>query len=166
MNKISFLLAITFLNVASFAQNKTLEKDDYSIEYPSQWEVKDTSFYNMTITLFKVENFTDKSKRAAVNIMRQDLSVQPMSLEEFKDLSENQLQQMNAKISQVEIKNNVLQFEYSMFDPASGNTAQILQHIHKKDDMFYILSYTAPEGEIYERNKEKVITCLNSFKLK
>lgn len=79
------------------------ESRDYGIliSYPINWECKENFMGTTVIFLSPQEDISDQF-RENLNIMVQDLTVQPMNLEEYTELSLAQLDQLISKFKLTE----------------------------------------------------------------
>lgn len=117
------------------------------MSYPEKWEVKENE--NMLAFLSPTENENDIFQEN-VNLIIQDLSAQPMTLDEFTKLSQDQLKQYLAKAPVTKLTHTTLvgqkadQLEYSA--EYQGFKLKLRQYWFIKDNKAYVFTYTANEA--------------------
>ncbi|MEO9869815.1 hypothetical protein [Ekhidna sp.] len=94
--KYLFVVAFIFFTTVLFGQGEfeTLATDQYSIKYPSTWEVNQTGQMGMAFGLFSPAGMQGDQFRENVNLIIQDISSQNLDLVDFVSLSENQITTM------------------------------------------------------------------------
>lgn len=138
----------------------------FSIEYPANWKLNENPQAGV---LFNILAPTDTEKddfRENVNLITQDLSNQPMTLNEFVQLSEKQINAMGniaILLSSKRIKTDKGEFHklYYNYKPTPFQLT-IEQFIWIKNGKAYILTFTA-EMEAYVKYREMSQQILNSF---
>ncbi len=148
---------------------KVLDEKEYSISYPTSWELDQSGLHGSSFFLFSKLNSENDSFRENINLLIQNLSGLNMDLDKFANLSENQINAMvtNGKMIENErLKSKGIEFQKMIYTSEQNNRQlQFEQYYWVKDDQAYILTFTAEENQFYAYQKlvEKI---LDSFKLK
>jgi len=170
--KISLLsLIFTVLTTAIFAQDgwKTYQKDNYSINYPSNWEYSDQKPEPTIAFIFMSPEAsqTKDSFRERVNLTIENLVHEDLTLEEYTEKVLQQVKQVpNAKmvsalpvtIGDIEATNIIWSAELG-----GGMNLKFNQLFTVKDRVAYVLTFASTTTE-YERYEKDAIMILNSFK--
>lgn len=147
----------------------TLKTEEYSIQYPGDWEVDQSGNMGTKFYLFSPVTSDQDQLRENVNLLTQDLSEYKMTLDEFIELTEEQVKSMltNGQLLQSErIKNKKGEYHKLIY---SGDIEPFLltfeQYCWVIGDTSYILTLTCETGtfEQYQKTGERI---LNSFKLR
>jgi len=166
-------LVFTVLTSAIFAQDgwKIYQKDNYSINYPSNWEYSNQkpepsiAFIFMSPEASQIKD----SFRERINLTIENLVSEDLSLEEYteKVLEQVKVQIPNAKmvsalpvtIGDIEATNIIWTAELG-----GGLNLKFNQLFTVKDRVAYVLTFasTTTEYELYEKD---AIVMLNSFKI-
>ncbi len=137
----------------------------YTIEYPANWQK--VYFENATAFIRSKENDSSTSQEN-VNILIQDLSAEPMTLQAYNDLSKKQYIDGYGPSSIISMKDTTFcgqQAEVSIFKMSYGGQPIKLEQLwFILKNTAYLLTYTArPEKfETYRHTAEKL---MRSFKL-
>lgn len=170
--KISLLsLIFTVLTTAIFAQDgwKTYQKDNYSINYPSNWEYSDQKPEPTIAFIFMSPEAsqTKDSFRERVNLTIENLVHEDLTLEAYTEKVLQQVKQVpNAKmasalpvtIGDIEATNIIWSAELG-----GGMNLKFNQLFTVKDRVAYVLTFASTTTE-YERYEKDAIMILNSFK--
>ncbi|NRB82509.1 MAG: hypothetical protein HRU49_01835 [Winogradskyella sp.] len=170
--KISLLsLIFTVLTTAIFAQDgwKTYQKDNYSINYPSNWEYSDQKPEPTIAFIFMSPEAsqTKDSFRERVNLTIENLVHEDLTLEAYTEKVLKQVKQVpNAKmasalpvtIGDIEATNIIWSAELG-----GGMNLKFNQLFTVKDRVAYVLTFASTTTE-YERYEKDAIMILNSFK--
>ncbi len=102
MNKILIFLILTINSVFIFGQTKwkTISENNFKIEYPDNWELNKSGQMGTKFILFsQLSNPSDKF-RENINLIIQDLTGSNITLDEYVEISENQIRTLvtNGKI--------------------------------------------------------------------
>ncbi len=162
------LLALVFaFSIVADWVDYTNTEGKYRLSYPSTWT--QTSTESGIIFLTPAEGEDDQFQEN-VNILLQDLSAQPMTLEEFTKLSTDQYDAMkesvevlsvdNATVAANKAKKVMLTLDYS------GRPLKLMQYWFIKNDTAYVLTYTAEVGKYtkYEADANKMMTSIALIK--
>jgi len=166
------VLMITVIMLGSCTQEKMKKyvATDYEMFYPETW-VKQVK-QNMVLFLSPKENKNDFFQEN-INVMIQDLSSQPMTLEDYTKLTNEQVKQAFGSSAIVSIKDlnfadqQAKEMIYNMpKDPMQGRNfnLKLRQIWFIKDDKAYLLTYTAEHDE-YENYLGVAKQTIDSFKL-
>jgi len=137
----------------------------YTIEYPETW---DKRYYETAVSFVSPLDGEMDLFAENVNIIIQDLSHKPMTLADFTELSKNQYISDYGDSSIVSIKDTIFHGEqaekgiFSMANPVQP--LKILQYWFIKNNMAYILTYTA-EPKQFDRFLPTATKVIDSFKL-
>ncbi len=174
-----YMLLITTIvlsGVVSFAEEETgISLEQYNnaefnlnINYPSDWEVQENFMGTVAIFLSPQESPTDQF-RENLNIVTQDLTQQPMTLDEYFETSIAQIKQLMTDFQQVSSeKVNFLNEEaYSIIYTATQGSfkVKIMQYLYIKDNTAYVVTYSAEE-ENYNQYISIIEQMLNSFRIR
>jgi|LSQX01.1.fsa_nt_gb serine/threonine-protein kinase len=166
MSRILFCFVIlSFISCSSINWETHTDKDNkFSIQYPNDWEKEIRG--NSIIFLSPLEGERDRFKEN-VNFMLQDLSQQPLTLEQYTDITEESVIANLGKQSIFSLKDVTIQgiaakeFIYNM--NMNGNNLRIKQYWFIKNKTAYLFTYTAKplRYDDYELIANKII---ESFK--
>lgn len=148
---------------------KTLDQSNYSIQYPSNWELNQSGQMNTSFVLFSpLESDNDKFKEN-VNLLIQDLTGYNIDLNKYTEISEGQIKTMVTNSSLIEskrIKNGKDEFHKIIYSGDQGIFhLQFEQYYWVVNDKAFILTFTS-EKDKFENFKEIGEKILNSFKQK
>lgn len=145
---------------------KTLNENNYSIQYPSNWELNQngqmgTSF----ILLSSLENNKDQF-RENVNLIIQDLTGRNIDLDKYSEISEGQVKTMitNSKlIESKRIKNGNKEYHQLIYTGDQGEYhLKFDQYYWVENEKAYVLTLTC-EQSAFLNFKEIGENILNSF---
>lgn len=150
----AILLATSLL--VSFAHAETLEfpKAGFSID---SLDLSPTSGMIQPIQMFLPAN---NGFAANVNVQVQAYSG---TIQEYKELSEGQFKQMGLKLLSSKEEKNSISLEY--MGAMQGLSLHWYAKAFKKGNHVYLITATDSHAD-WEKNKEKLISNVNSFKLK
>lgn len=145
---------------------KTLQTPIFSIQYPSNWELKENVQTAIPFILFSpLEGAGDKF-RENINLVVQDLSGQKMDLKKYVEVSEKQVKELikNSRIIESKrVKKGTNEFHKIIYTGNSNNfLLQFEQHYYIVKEKAYVLTYTAEQSkfESFLKTGERI---LNSF---
>lgn len=160
-------ITIALMMLGSCSQEKMLKYvgKNYEILYPASWTKQEKS--NVIFFLSPKVNEKDMFQEN-VNLMLQDLSQQPMSLEQYTELTKKQITDNLGTSAIVSIKSTTLagqqakEFVYNM--DYQGRKLKMKQYWFIKGNVAYLFTYTAEPLEFnkYERTATEMI---QSFKI-
>lgn len=166
------LLLFLGISTLSFAQDgwKTYQKDNYSINYPSDWEYSDKKPQPLVaFMLFSPEASQTKDKfRENINLTIEELSSGDYTLDEYTEIvfeqvkkqipSAKLLSALPANIGKEDAVNIVWTADFG-----NGMVLKFNQLFAIKDRIAYVLTFTSTEAEFDEYIKDAA-KILNSFK--
>lgn len=144
---------------------------NYEISYPESWKKQENP--NMVLFLSPKEGEKDQFQEN-VNVMVQDLSNQPMTLEEYTNLTKQQIIQALGSTAIISIKDidfaerHAKEMIYTMtMNPIAGINLnlKLWQIWFIKDNKAFVITYTAKQEE-YDRYLEIARQIFDSIKLK
>lgn len=168
-----FLIALTIsiiLCTHSYSQTDfiALDKENYSINYPKNWQLDTSGQMNSEFILFSELEENDIFSEN-VNLLIQDIKGLNMTLKAFVELSENQIKTM-ARNSKIYESNTIKNGNNSYHDIVwsghiSNQNLKFKQYFFIKNEKAYVLTFTA-----HQTTYDAYITIgnqiINSFKLK
>lgn len=170
MKNLTFILSMLIVSTHSFTQEwKTLDEENYLIEYPENWEVNTSGAMNTKVILFSPIVSKEDLFRENVNYIIQDLSEYKVNLDQYVEASEKQIETLvvNGKIlesERLENKNGI--YHKLIYTGTQGLfDLQFMQYFFVKDNIAYVLTFTCEidQVESYQKTGERI---LNSFLLK
>lgn len=159
-------LSIILMMFGSCSQQKMVKYTGKNFEmlYPASWSKKEKS--NAIFFLSPKENEKDLFQEN-VNLMLQDLSQQPMNLEQYTELTKKQVTDNLGASAIVSLKNATIagqqakEFVYDM--NYQGRSLKLKQYWFIKGNIAYLFSYTAEPSE-YDKYESTATEVINSFK--
>ena len=172
MNKLLFVFLLIPTLLFSQTNNITLKTHadkDFSIKYPSNWELNSEGKMTTSFVLFApLESAQDKFKEN-INLIIQDLSGYNIDLDAYTAISEQQLKKavVNFKlIESKQIKNEKDTYHHIIYEgEQAGFKLHFQQQYRVKNNKAYVLTFTA-ELQSVKRFSEVATKILNSFQLK
>lgn len=169
MNKIILILFLTPL--ITFAQGINMKKydhPDYSIEYPENWSLdesgKEGSWFVIHPTLETEKNFVEN-----INLVKQNLGQNELTIEQLKSIIENQISNMlyNSKIIISEITNKKGLKYHSIIASGEMSGLNFVTKIYTfpSNNNLYTLTLVS-KAEDYEKIKVVSNKIMDSFYLK
>jgi hypothetical protein len=147
---------------------KTLHESNYSVDYPSTWELNQTKGMGTSFILF-ARGEAEGKFRENVNLMIQDLTGMGIDLNKYVEVSEQQIRTMlaNAKIiGSKRIKTAAGEYHEIMYAGDQGAYhLQWKQYYWVQGEKAYVLTYTATQAT-YDQYFPTADKVLNSFKIK
>lgn len=153
--------------IACISQTKWLRYTDadnkFTINYPNNW----TKNNNINAIVFLSSKESEKDMfQENVNIMLQDLSKQPMSLEQYTELTKKQVSNNLGTSAILSLKNVTIagqkgkEFVYDM--SYQGKSLKIKQYWFIKGDIAYLFSFTAEQSQ-YDKYESTAAEMIKSF---
>lgn len=148
---------------------KTLDKTDYTIQYPDDFELNTSGQMGMSFILLSNKTSPQDEFRENVNLVIQDLTGQNTDLNKYVEISEGQIKSMITNSNIIEskrIKDGNMESQKVIFTGFQGQfNLKFEQHYWIVNNKAYVLTFTAEvnEFENYKEISEKII---NSFKIK
>lgn len=172
MMKLISIITLIFLTSFCSAQTDTTKatfsKDNYKIEYPRSWRLDTSGIMGTELFLFSaLENQTDLFSEN-VSLIIQDLAGQNINLENYKTITDKQINDFanNPTVYESAIKklNNKEYFKITYAMTQGKSRLKITSICFIKDDKAYLLTLTT-EIEKYELFKQTGEEILSSFRL-
>lgn len=147
----------------------TLEKQNYSIQYPKDWSLNEEGVMGTAFFLFSPLESTNDNFRENVNLIIQDLSGQNIGLDKYVKVSEEQLKTMITNADLLEskrIKTANDEYHYIAFTGDQGiYKLKFIQQYWIKNQKAYVLTFSC-ENNKFKDYKKIGDEILQSFKLK
>lgn len=153
-----------FGNCTQQGWNKYAE-NGYEISYPESWSKQQKG--KAVFFLSPKENNNDQFQEN-VNLILQDLSQQPMNLEQYTELTKKQVIDNFGASAIVSLKNTIIaglqgkEIVYNM--NYQGRILKLKQYWFIKGNIAYLFSYTA-EPSKYEKYESTVTEMIKSFSI-
>ena len=163
---LSILLIITTSGIAQ--EWNTLNKEEYSIQYPNNWELNESGQMGTSFVLLSpLSNESDQFKEN-VNLLIQDLRGYDLNLDKYVEISENQTQTMITDGNIIESKritSGALNYHKVIYTGKQGiYNLKSEQYFWLVNDKAFVLTLICEVNQFddYKATGEKI---LNSFKL-
>ena len=147
---------------------ETFTQNNFSIEYLSEWRLDTTSQKGASFFLFSERSSKEDKFSENINLVIQDLSGYDISMDQFVELSENQIKTLitNGKIvSSQRIKGEDLDYHRLSYTGTQGIfELMFVQHFWLVDNSAYVLTLTS-EVDQYDNYKDVGNKMLNSFEI-
>lgn len=174
------IILIQFLSISAFAQTmsqeqqiindwKKLDQSDYSIFYPSTWELNQSGQMGTSFILFSPLESDKDMFRENINLLTQDLSGLKIDINKYTEISEEQIKTMVTNAILIEskrVKNGKDEFHKIIYSGDQGTyQLQFEQYYWVVNNKAYVLTFTSEKNKFtdYKETGEKI---LNSFTLK
>lgn len=158
-------------NLSLFGQTKdwnTIEKDNYSINYPKDWELNESGQMGTSFILFSPLTSEKDQFKENVNLLVQDLTGHNLDLDGYVEISEGQIKTMitNGKIIESKrVTNQSLNYHKVIYTGKQGGfNLKFEQYYWVVGDKAFVLTLTCEETQ-FDNYKLKGKKILNSFKL-
>ena len=168
-NLLIFLILFPLTIVAQeLKENIQYEKDNYSIEYPSNWILNDSGENGTKIFLYPKVSESSDVFTENINLISQNLNDSTITIEMYKGLVEKQITGMltEPKIILSEIKNkNGLKFHNLVAEGKSSSYKfKIIIYTYLIGRQVYTLTFVTLY-DTYENNHIESLRIMDSFKL-
>lgn len=148
---------------------KMLDNPDYSVQYPSEWELSQSGQMGTSFVLFAPLDSESDDFKENVNMIVQDLSGRNLDLNSYTELSERQIKTMVVNSNLLESKR--MKDERGEYQKVSYTGDQgiykllFIQYYWVIDSKAFLLTFTCEqdEREKYQEIGQKI---MNSFRLK
>jgi len=174
----SGILILSF-NLVSFGQLKgekvetiegwtSLSNEDYSIQYPEDWELNQSGLMGTVLILFSPIQSEEDQFRENVNFLKQDLTGYDLNLDDFVEISEGQLKTLVTEVELIEskrINGKDLNYHRMIYAGRQGIfDLKFEQYYWVINNTAYVLTLTCERSEFnnYKKTGEKI---LNSFSI-
>lgn len=168
----NLLLILILFPLIIFAQETKesikYEKDNYSIEHPSNWILNDSGENGTKIFLYPTNSESSDVFTENINLIVQNLNDSNITIEKYKGLVEKQISGMltEPKISSSEIENkNGLKCHQLIAEGKSGDYKfKTIIYTYLINKQIYTLTFVTLY-ENYENNHIESLRIMDSFKL-
>ena len=148
---------------------KTLEENNYSIQYPADWELNQSGQMGTTFFLLSPLSSDQDKFKDNVNLLIQDLSNLNLDLDKYAEISVGQVRTMITNSTLIEskrIKNGLDEFHRMIYTGDQGMFhLKFEQFFWINNEKAYVLTLTC-EQDKFKGFKDVGETILNSFMLK
>jgi hypothetical protein len=148
---------------------KTLTQDNYTLQYPSSWELDQSGDMGSSFILFSPMESSLDSFQENVNLLIQDLTGMKIDLDKFTSISEDQVKTMipnSNLIESVRLKTKSDEYHKIIYTGDLGMYhVKYEQYYWMINEKAYILTLTT-ELEKFDHYKETGERILNSFTFK
>ncbi len=174
MKKYFLILCCFFSFCISFGQlsdgkTETHAKDNYSIEYPKNWELNTSGEMGSTFFLFSELSSEEDRFKENVNLMIQNLTGHNINMDQYVEISTGQITTMISEGTILESERkmeNGIEFHQVIFTGKQGPfSLKFEQRYWIKDNTAYVLTFTS-EKEQFAAYSTTSSDILNSFKIK
>jgi len=160
-----------FVNLSVFGQTNdwnTLNEKKYSIEYPSDWELNKSGQMGTKFILFSKLTSNNDQFKENVNLIVQDLTGYNIDLNQYVEISENQIKTMITDgniISSERVKKDEKEFQRVIYTGKQGiYDLKFEQYYWVENNNAYVLTLTC-EITAYTDFKNTGEKILNSFEI-
>lgn len=174
MKKIApLVLLLAIVVLSAFSKNiqegwSTLSEKNYSVQYPEEWRLDQSGQMNTKFMLFSPITGADDSFSENVNLIIEDLTGHNISLDQYVELSENQLKSVLENVNIVSsetITGDDMEFHKVVFTGAQGAfNLKFTQHYYIYSNKAFVLTLTC-EANQYDNYKNIGEKICNSFRV-
>lgn len=143
---------------------KILNEESFEIHYPSDWTVDKSRQMGLSLVLFSPLSDKEDDFKENVNLMIQDLKAQKMSLDEYTELSENQIKTL-ATDSEIllseRVSRNGQDYQRVIYTAKQGvYNLQFEQFYWVIENDAHVLTFTAEQDQFtdYQKIGERILT--------
>jgi len=148
---------------------KTYEQNEYSVQYPSDWELDVSGQMQSIFILFSPLESEEDRFRENVNLITQDLTGQSIDLDRYTEISEEQVRTLLPNSSIVEsrrVKKGAHEFHKLVYTREQGEMELVFEQYYGIwKDKAYVLTLTTTKTSTGQ-SKETGEKILDSFLLK
>jgi len=145
---------------------KEINKNGYTLSYPSNLKLDESGKQGSDFMLFTEKKNSADNFIENINLIVQNLETLNLDLNEFVELTENQIKANANLISSERIKNSNVEFQKLIYSAHLNNfDLKFIQYDFVKNNKAYILTFTAKEDEFekYSYDMEKI---MKTFEIK
>ena len=172
MNKLQLIgILVFFSSLTAFGQSndwKTLNEKEYSIQYPSNWELNQTGQMGTSSILFSPLSSEKDQFKENVNLLIQDLTGYNLDLDKYVEISEGQINTLMTDgviLESKRILSDSINYHKVIYTGKPGAfSLKFEQYYLVVNNKAFVLTLTCEENQFddYKLNGEKI---LNSFQL-
>lgn len=160
----TLLLSLLFAShsIAQGAEIKTLDTDEFSVEYPAHWEMDNSGRSGTSFIVLSPADGQGDTFRENVNLIIDDMGADAMSLEDFAELSMTQLMAAGAEVVEREQSGDPVR-EKLVFNMVQGTyNLRLIQYYWIINNKAFILTLTCmkDENEQYWEAGKRIIDSL------
>ena len=162
---IIFLLTfcIAHFSLAQDVESKTLDTDEYSVQYPANWELNTTGQSGTAFIILSPQDGPGDTFKENVNLIIQDDP--QMDLEEFAQFSMTQIISAGAKVEESEQGGEPLRQKVIFTMSQSGYELKLMQYYWVINGKAFVLTFTCLKDQ-EEKYWEAGQQIMDSFKIK
>ena len=168
LQMILFVLLVQIVN-AQTSDWQSFEEDNYSIQYPSQWEFQNDGYMGTKFILFSPQDSETDVFKENINLVVQSVAGYNLDLAAFVELSVGQIETMitDAKMLVNEpFKNELGAYQKMIYTGTQGNyKLQFEQHAYIIDEVAYIVTFTSEQNQ-FDAYQERAEQIMNTFRVK
>ncbi|MFY0630117.1 MAG: hypothetical protein JXR05_07025 [Flavobacteriaceae bacterium] len=166
--RIAFILLVLLtLNLHSQTKKEVYKKDNYSIEYPTDWKFDNSGFRGTSFTITSSVSTEGDKFGENINMIIQDLTAYDLDLDEYVLLSKNQFSTGvpgSKFIKDERSKNKDYEYHTIVVEADMNNFSLKMKQVYIiKNKKAYVLTFTAEKSQ-YENYIKVGDEILNSFK--
>ena len=141
-----------------------LKQDDYSIQYPKDWELNQSGQMGTKFILFSALEDQEDQFRENVNLISQDLGSNDVDLDQYTEISENQIKTMMTNCTVYEskrIKNASGDYQKLIYAADQGAFRLKFEQLYWiENDFAYVLTLTCEESKFssFKQVGEKIMS--------
>lgn len=174
MKKINVLgLLLAILVLSAFANNTqegwtALSKENYTIQYPEEWRLDQSGQMKTKFLLFSPTLDPNDSFSENVNLIIEDLTGHDVTLDQYVELSENQVKSVlenSSIVSSERVTGNSMEYHKIIFTGSQGAfSLKFEQYYFVLSNEAFVLTLTCEANQFanYKEIGEKI---LNSFQI-
>ena len=145
---------------------KVFSKNDFKISYPSAWRVDTPGTMNSKVFFFSPADGPDDKFSDNLNVMIQSLGGQPIDIQKYKEISEQQIKVMfsDGKMEESKVVNANGREEYHLSYEFSQGIfrLKVLAICFIKNDNAYLATFTS-EASKFDRYRPTAEKMLETF---
>lgn len=165
--EIKSLIIIFIILLVSCKSDKIIEinKKEYTLSYPSNLVLED-DLEGIEFMLFTEQTGLDDDFIENINLMVQNPQTSHLSLDEFVELSEEQIKDEGELISSERLEKADTEYQKIIYTlKMHNNDLKFLQHYYVFNNKAYILTFTGEEKE-FENYIDEMEEIMSTFELR
>ncbi|WP_298515326.1 PsbP-related protein [uncultured Kordia sp.] len=171
MKKITLLILFVCTSFSIYAQDswKSITRDAYSIQYPSDWKIDTSGSIGADLIIYSQLSSADDIFTENINVLIQDLTGYNMDLDSYTEISEEQIKTViqNGKIIESKrVTSGSNPYHRVVYlGEQNGYKLKFAQHYYVIDNKAFVLTLTCEEDQ-YDNYISTANTVFKSFQLK